>query len=92
MPPAIERKKAKREYTKEDLAISVKKELNFLVASALATLGSDLIGRILASHSCRIRTRGSRCSRVALMWDILVRCSESFARRGSGIVKIPHNS
>ena len=89
MPPAIQTKKAKREYTEEDLASTVKKELNFLVASALATLGSDLIGRILARHTCRNRERGSRCSRVALMWDILIRCSESFARRGSGFVENP---
>ena len=89
MPPAIQTKKAKREYTEEELASTVKKELNFLIASALATLGSDLIGRILARHTCRNRTLGSRCSRVALMWDILIRCSESFARRGSGFVENP---
>ena len=92
MPSASKPKKAKRFYKEEELAITVQKELNFLIASALAILGSDLIGRILVGHTCRTRTRGSRCSRVALTWDILTRCSESFARRGSGFVKIPKSS
>ena len=89
MPPAQPFRKARKIYTKEDLVKSARRELTFLAAATLATLGADLLGSLLVSHVCRNRAKGTRCSRVALMWDILIRCSESFARRGSGFVENP---
>ena len=92
MPPAQPFRKKRKIYTKEDIVKSSRRELTFLAASTLATLGADLLGSLLVSHVCRNRAKGTRCSRVALTWSILLKCSENFARRGSGFIKTPHSS
>ena len=102
MPPVkFQGYRTRKNYTKEDIAAIVKEELLFLVSSAHAMLGRDLVSRILKKHSCGIRNRGSHCDRVALEYDICLRCSEIFAETGrrriqlsdpSKVPVFPHNS
>ena len=90
MPPVKSQGHKNRKHNnKEEITKSAQRELHFLAACVHAVLGRDLVSSILDHHSCRIRHKGSRCERAALAYDICLKCSENFARRGSGPV---HNT